>query len=217
MCSRYELKAAADEIARIFELLGPVLREGPEEVFPSYRGLVVRRAADGRREALEAGWGFLPFFVDPTSANRRKCFNARSETVATNGMFRRAFASQRCLVPFDTFYEWSGEKGAKVKHALRAPDGSLLAFAGLWEESHGTPTFTVLTTRPNGLLTPIHDRMPVILPPETWTRWLSPDASREDLEALLAPAREGMLVADPPAPVGLSFGTPRPDDEPDNG
>jgi putative SOS response-associated peptidase YedK len=107
--------------------------------------------------------------------------NAKAETVATAPAFREAFKSRRCLVPADAFYEWQ-KIDAKTKQpfAIGMKDGSPYAFAGLWERwrdpatREPLETFTVITTDPNELVEPMHNRMPVIIQPKDYDRWLTP-------------------------------------------
>jgi putative SOS response-associated peptidase YedK len=115
--------------------------------------------------------------------------NARSETVADKPSFRSGFKRQRCLVPADGFYEWKKEGSVKQPYHIRLKQGRAFAIAGLWSrwqdpDGEDLFTFTLLTTEPNDLLADIHNRMPVILPPEAYDTWLG-ESSREDLEALL--------------------------------
>ena len=114
-----------------------------------------------------------------------------SLTASTRGAFRRAFAARRCLVPADGFYEWQGPKGTKDRQPfhLRLKGGVLFGFAGLWEPgAEGQPgTLAVLTTEPNAVVEPIHDRMPVILAPADYARWLDPRTPQSALRPLLGP------------------------------
>ena len=140
-----------------------------------------------------AGWGFF------RGAKRPPLFNARSETAALRDSFRQAFAARRCVVPADGFYEWSGPKDARQPHWIHRRDGGLLLMAGLYEDgptgapaapgSPGDARFSVLTTSPNQLVAPLHDRMPVILEPADVDLWL-----RKGPPELLKPADEDILT-----------------------
>jgi putative SOS response-associated peptidase YedK len=125
-----------------------------------------------------------------------RCINAMAETVASKPAFRDAFArGQRCIVPVDAFYEWKKIGASKQPYAIVGADGLPLALAGLWERwknpagGETVQTFTIVTTTPNELCGAIHDRMPVILPPETWSMWLgeSEPAEADQLKSLLVP------------------------------
>jgi putative SOS response-associated peptidase YedK len=117
--------------------------------------------------------------------------NARSETVAEKPAFRAAFRRRRCLVVADGFYEWQKLNGGKQPYFIRMRDGRPFAFAGLWEHWQGTDgseieSCTLLTTQPNDLVRPLHNRMPVILHPKDYELWLDPQAQQaEALQPLL--------------------------------
>lgn len=125
-------------------------------------------------------WGFLPYWAnDPNSI---RPINARVETAATSGMFRRAWARQRCLIPADAFYEWKRvDTRRKQRYCLRRRDGEPMMFAGLWDVwkpkagGDAIPTCTIITGEPNKVAAQVHDRMPVVLPAEAWADWLSPE------------------------------------------
>jgi putative SOS response-associated peptidase YedK len=123
-------------------------------------------------------WGLIPSWSKDSSGAARM-INARSETAATLPAFRDALKSRRCLVPADGFYEW--QKTAKVKqpYCFEVNDGRLFAFAGIWERwrdasGNGIETCAILTTAPNAVTSPVHDRMPVILNPDSYDLWLDP-------------------------------------------
>lgn len=138
-------------------------------------------------------WGLVPYWAhDPAIGNR--LINARAESVADKPAFRDAFRSRRCLVLADGFYEWQRTAPGKPKIPVfvRLPDGRPFAFAGLWERWRppgGEPlyTCTIITTDAAPAVRPVHDRMPVILPPDRRRQWLDHDAKAADLLALLHP------------------------------
>lgn len=159
-------------------------------------------------------WGLIPPWCrDP--AGLPKLSNARSDGVASKPSFRAAFKSRRCLIPADGFYEWRGPKGAKIPYRITLKDGKLFTFAGLWEEWQGAGleqpviTFTLITTEPNELMAHIHDRMPVILPPEKREEWLSKDTPPEKLQTLLVPFPSAQMRA---YPVSKKVNVPKIDD-----
>ena len=129
--------------------------------------------------------------------------NARAETVAEKPAYRKAFASQRCLVPASGFYEWKKTDDGKVPHYIHLKSGELFAFAGLydvWHDEQGREvhTYTIITTEPNALMYEIHDRMPVILPRAAWDQWLSPDEQDVELIGkLLVPAPSELITFHP--------------------
>jgi putative SOS response-associated peptidase YedK len=120
--------------------------------------------------------------------HRASPINARAETVASKPAFRPAFKERRCLVLADGFYEWHKEGARKQPYHIRLRDGLPLAFAGLWEHWEGKEaaidSCTLLTTTPNAVMRPLHDRMPVILPVEEYDQWL--DCRGQDVDSLQA-------------------------------
>ena len=125
--------------------------------------------------------------------------NLRSESVATRPAFRDAFRRRRCLVPADGFYEWAPGSGRRQAFHITRKDGRALAFAGLWEPAgrgEAPAAAVILTTEPNDLLRPIHDRMPVIVDPADYDRWLAPeDIPAGPLDGLLKPYPAEALAA----------------------
>jgi len=135
---------------------------------------------EGHRSLALLRWGLVPSWSKDAKISFTT-FNARAETVATAPAFRAPFKRQRCLVPADGFYEWK-QLDAKTKqpYAITTTAAHPFAFAALWDrwQSPTTPevleTFTILTTAANAAVAPIHNRMPVILAPDDYNRWLSP-------------------------------------------
>jgi putative SOS response-associated peptidase YedK len=129
--------------------------------------------------------------------------NARAETVATSPAFRAAFRQRRCLVLADGFYEWQRQEKRKQPFYLRMQDDSPFAFAGLWDHWDGPDgqvieSCTLITTVPNDLVRPVHNRMPVILPPDQYELWLDPTMREvKVLESLLQPYPEEAMKAYP--------------------
>lgn len=149
-------------------------------------------ARDGDRELASMRWGLIPAWAKEATIGG-KMFNARAETVAEKPSFRHAFRRRRCLVPATGFYEWQADGRHKVPREFVVGDGEVFAFAGLyetWRNPGGDPihSYAIITTTPNELVAPIHNRMPVILPRDTEAVWLDPDF--EDvgfLQSLLVP------------------------------
>jgi putative SOS response-associated peptidase YedK len=171
MCGRYVRRATKKAIADWFGVdpehlpeFGPSFNIAPQTFQP-----VVRLSQEtGDREIILMRWGLVPFI------------NARAESIVTTASFREAITKRRCLVPADAFYEWQ-KIGTKSKQAFAIGmlDGSQYGFAGVWEswkEENGMllETFTIITTDPNEIMEPLHDRMPVIIEPKDYDRWLQP-------------------------------------------
>lgn len=186
MCARYSVTSSYEAIRQLFDLSGPALNlPARYNVAPTQTVPVVRRRAEGGRELVPMRWGFA------LSWNPKvPLINAQSETAATKKSFSAAFHARRCIVPADGFYEWATlPNGKKQPWRFTVGNGALFGFAGLWEETRldGQPvtTTTILTTRGNALTTRIHDRMPVILAPESYGLWLGEHAG--DLTPLFEP------------------------------
>jgi putative SOS response-associated peptidase YedK len=185
MCGRYELHAHPAAIALAFGLEHPPHVRPRYNVAPMQDVPIVRRNAAGERELVQVRWGLVPRWAkDPSIGNRM--INARGETAATKPAFRNAFHRHRCLLPANGFYEWrTGPDGRKLPLWLGMKDGGLFGFAGLferWLSPDGQPldTCTILTTSANALIGQLHDRMPVIVAPEDYERWLDPDDASPD-------------------------------------
>ena len=211
MCGRFTLFTPASRLAEVF-LPGELLAATPRyNIAPSQPVLAVRpSAAAGRREFTMPRWGLVPPWARDAAIGNR-LINARAETVAEKPAFRRAFRERRCLIPADGFYEWKREGAVKRPFYIRMRDGAPFAFGGIWERWEGirgeaVETCAILTTEPNDLLAPIHDRMPLILPPEEYGRWLDPSVRvPESLAPLLRPFPPGAMEA---YPVGRAVNNP---------
>lgn len=172
--------------------------------------LPIGRLVGGSLAMDLARWGLVPAWAkDPAIGHRM--INARAETVAGKPAFRAAFKSRRCLVPALGFYEWQATPHGKVPHYITTADGSVMAFAGLWETwrpAEGDPvvSYTILTTAANALVAGVHDRMPVILAPGDRQEWLT----ARDPARLLAPCPADRLRT---WPVSTRVNSPRNDDE----
>ena len=156
--------------------------------------IIVER--DGERRLAAARWGFQPFWTkDAVPGAPRSWINARAETAATSPAFGPALRSTRCVIPADAFYEWDRSSHPRQPYAIGPADpAGMLGLAGIWSSSRDRGvTAAILTTRPNALVAPIHNRMPVILPPDLLGDWLDPSASLSELEPLLNPAPEDLL------------------------
>jgi len=147
-------------------------------------------------------WGLIPSWVkDPGVGSG--FINAKAETAATKPAFRAAFRRRRCLILADGFYEWQRVGRRKQPFYIHLRDDRPFAFAGLWERWEGPyrqaiDSCTILTTEPNDLLRRLHDRMPVILGPETYDRWLDPTVQEPQvLQPLLRPFPAEHMIAYP--------------------
>jgi putative SOS response-associated peptidase YedK len=156
---------------------------------PSQDMLVIRQNhKTGERSLDPLKWGFIPYWCNDPKGGR-KPINAKAETVATLPTFREAYRKRRCIVPVDGFFEWKAMKGQKAKqpYAIGMKDRTPFGIAGLWENwkdpatGEWIRTFAIVTTNANDMVADIHDRMPAILAPAHYDRWLSDEPDPRDL------------------------------------
>lgn len=201
MCGRFTQERSSSELAEIFEAEDLADLEGDRfNVAPTDEANVIVQRSE-RRAVTRYRWGLIPHWADDPRIGS-KMFNARAETLARSSAFRDAFAHKRCLVPVDSFYEWRREGNLRVPFRVVRDDGRPLTLAGLWAGWHDDETgeirrtFTIVTSGPNSLMRPIHNRMPVVIPPEAWERWLDPALSHPaQLQGLLEPIEDDHLEA----------------------
>jgi len=199
MCGRYELHTHPAAIALAFGLPEPPSTPPRYNIAPTQQVPVVRQRSDGTRECVEMRWGLVPRWAKDPSVGV-KMINARAETIDDRPAFRFAFRHHRCLIPADGFYEWKPTASGKQPVRVGLRDGALIGFAGLFErwlapDGAVLDTCTILTTEANDLLRPIHDRMPVIVGPASYARWL--DAAQLDVADLLAPYPSAQMTWHP--------------------
>lgn len=194
MCARYSLKANPLELQAEFELADVPTLSPRYNLAPTQEAPIITGASP--RELTTARWGLIPSWAKELRAITNT-FNARAETVAEKGIFKDSFLHRRCLIPVDGFYEW--KQVGKLKQPLHITLQSKRPFslAGLWDtwtspEGVSVVSFTVVTTTPNDFMRGIHNRMPVVIPPEKRTLWLSDDAHAG---ALLVPWAGESLAA----------------------
>jgi putative SOS response-associated peptidase YedK len=207
MCGRYVSATKPDEIANYFGAeLGEQLLEPNYNVAPTNDVYVVLETGETRRLDL-LRWGLVPSWAkDPAVGS--KMINARAETLATKNVFKRLLTRKRCIIPADGFYEWATVPGQKRKQPMyiHRRDGDSFAFAGLWEawrnpERPDDPPLrscTIITGAANEAVAKIHERMPVMLPPERWDQWLDPQVQDLDLlGTFLVPAPASLIAMHP--------------------
>ena len=224
MCGRYALMTPARELAARFGVSGELLEFAPRyNLAPLQEAPIVRMsrardvgdteaAAGSAGEGLGEGaqrvlrlarWGLVPPWAEDTSIASH-LINARCEGIESKPAFRKALTVRRCVVPADGFYEWQKVTSrVKQPYFIRRADGVPLAFAGLhesWRDKGGgadapwLATFTIITTAANTFMQKVHDRMPVVLEPESIAGWLDPQAPVPQLQDLLRPAPDGVLT-----------------------
>ena len=204
MCGRFLSSTPVSALAERFLAAEVTAEERDPRYNVAPTDLVLAVATSrGVRRLGTLSWGLVPAWATSAAAGRRMV-NLRSETVAERSGFRRLLQDRRCIVPADGFYEWQARPAGQPKqpYLIRSRDGSPLALAGLWDvwadpsdpAAERMRTCTVLTTAPNDVMAALHDRMPVILPPEAWDAWLDPSVTDVgDLANLLRPCAEEVL------------------------
>lgn len=203
MCGRYTLVRLNDILEKF-----PWIEHAPPDLVPRYNIAptqpLLAICNDHPSEFDYLNWGLVPSWAkDPSIGN--KMINARAETLAQKPSFQKALRRRRCLIIADGFYEWQAIPGQKRKQPMliRMADGKPFAFAGLWDWWHhpngsGIKSCTIITTSPNELMKPIHDRMPAIVPPERYQEWLDPNEKPEgELAEMLVPYPAEEMMAFP--------------------
>jgi putative SOS response-associated peptidase YedK len=204
MCGRFLNRIPAAETALLFGTTNPLLNYPARyNIAPTQDVPVVRSNADTKVRTLDMlRWGLVPFWAKDTKISY-SLINAMGETVADKPSFRDAFKNRRCIVPADGFYEWQ-KVGPKEKqsYAIVMKDRSAFGFAGLWERWRDKATgdeilsFTIVTTTPNEVCAPIHNRMPVILDQTAYARWLGEETvERDALLGMLKPYSAERMTA----------------------
>lgn len=195
MCGRVTFTLDKDTVMEILGDIFNVSNQPSLPAEPNYNigpssNLLSVIETDAIRRAGYLKWGFVPSWAKDKSISY-SLINARSETVDTKAMFRDSFKTKRCILLADSFYEWKREK-TKRPFRFQITDQPLMPFAGIYSKyirKDGSSLFTcsVLTCEPNGIMSPIHNRMPVILTPDAVNGWLDQTAEPSSLKDLLTP------------------------------
>jgi putative SOS response-associated peptidase YedK len=233
MCGRFTSKTDAADLAAYFEVDEIVSTDLGERynVAPTDEVYAVAASKEGDTRRLGSfRWGLIPFWAKDEKVGARM-INARAETILESSAFKRSFTNRRCIVPADGFYEWEAVPGQKRKQPwyVTRSDGDVFAFAGLWDSWRPTRgsdegrlvSCSIITTDANDAIRPIHDRMPVVLPPSAWDAWLDPkNDAVDDLVELLVPAPKELVTLTAVRPLvndvkndGPQLVEPLPDDE----
>lgn len=196
MCGRFTLTTSAEEWSDLFAV-EPLEAEPRYNIAPTENVIVVRRDADGRREATRMRWGLIPSFSDGPG-DVPLLINARCETIREKPSFKDSFRDRRCLVVADGFYEWLNEEGGKRPFWIHLAAGGPFGFAAIWDEWEGEDglieSCAILTTAASEDLAPIHDRMPGVLDHKQVRRWLHPEAGPSELSSLVNNPDPGRLA-----------------------
>lgn len=199
MCGRFVANIPADVLMGTFALIEAPQLEPRFNVAPTQRVPVIRNNGDHNYLDL-LKWGFVPGWSKDLSFGSH-LINARSETVAEKPTFRHAIKYRRCIIPTSGFFEWEHSAGKKQPYYIQLADQAPMCLAGLWEswkapDDSVIETFAILTTTANDLVAPLHDRMPVILHPDTFNLWLSINMhDSEQLKPLYQPFPAAAMTA----------------------
>lgn len=201
MCGRFTLTAEVSELQQEFSFANFTHEIPPRyNIAPSQPVAVIANEPNYKIDFFV--WGLIPHWAKDAQIGNR-LINARAETLAQKPAFRGPFRYHRCLILADGFYEWKKENGSKTPILVKLKSNKPFAFAGLWDswqspDGSEIRSCTIITTSPNSLLTPIHDRMPVILPPAEYLTWINPEpVSPNELSQLLRPYPADEMVAYP--------------------
>jgi putative SOS response-associated peptidase YedK len=214
MCGRYTLRVSPAELAEIFGVLNSIEWSPRYNIAPTQTVAAVRsnEQATGR-ELVLLKWGLIPSWAKDAKIGN-SLINARADTVATKPSFRSAFKRKRCLIPVDGFYEWKAIPGQKTKqpYLIGVRDVPIFAFAGMWEhwtdpDGKRLDSCTIITTDANELMQQVHNRMPVILDPADYGRWLDPD--QQDAQALTSLLKQFPAERMQLTPVSTLVNSPR--------
>jgi putative SOS response-associated peptidase YedK len=220
MCGRITLAATPKQLRDLFAIAETSAQAASVlkprfNIPPSQAILAVRQNPDhGGRELVPLRWGLIPSWAkDPKIGNR--LINARAESLTEKPSFRSALQHRRCLIPADGFFEWKKRSGQREPYCVRLRDGQPFALAGLWDQwlspdGEVVESCTIVTTDANDLVRPLHDRMPVIVDPRDYDRWLDRRLhDPEQLQEILKPYPSAALTA---YPVNSMVNDPRRDD-----
>ena len=201
MCGRFTRTVSVEAAAKAFDV-----DEISSELKASYNIAPTQKVAvivkDGKKKLIEVRWGLVPSWAKDIAIGN-KMINARAETITQKASFKNAFKKRRCLIVADGFYEWQKVGDGKRPVYIRLKSGQPFGLAGLYEtwrspEGEEIMTCAIITTEPNELMQPIHDRMPVIIPKDNQDLWLDPQVQEEAvLRDLLAPYPADAMQAYP--------------------
>lgn len=213
MCGRFTQVSSPRRYAELFGTTAEFTLKARYNVAPSSDIVACRLSPDGNKELVLLHWGLVPSWSKEQD-KRYSMINARAETVASKPAYRAPFRHHRCLIPADGFYEWHTEDG-KQPYYIHRKDNVPLAFAGLWDhwddgEGNHIESCTIIVCGANSLMSPIHERMPVILKPDVFDSWMMNDDT-DYLQSLLIPYEENDLEI---YPVSRAVNSPK-NDRPD--
>ena len=189
MCGRYNLIATGQQIMDHFRLLSLPVHKPDYNIPPGQKILAVVQLEDGSNGAVNLHWGLIPSWAKDRAISSH-LINARAETLTEKPSFKKAYRHRRCLIPATGFFEWHATEAGKQPYHIHRQDNGLFAFAGIWEhwehEQETVYSCSIITTAASNKMTPIHDRMPVIIMPDDYNRWLDKKNTAIEIADFLA-------------------------------
>jgi len=189
MCGRYNLIATGQQLMDHFRLLSLPVHNPDYNIPPGQKILAIIQLEDGSNRAVDLHWGLIPSWSKDRAMSSH-LINARAETLTEKPSFKNAYRHRRCLIPATGFYEWQATETGKQPYHIHKPDNAVFAFGGLWEHwEHDRETVyscTIITTAANDKIVPIHDRMPIIIAPDDYNRWLDKNTAVVEIADFLA-------------------------------
>jgi len=190
MCGRFALVSTPEKLAHHFNLKRKVTIEPRYNIAPSQPVVIIREETTGNKLSA-VRWGLIPHWAKDEKIGN-KLINARAETVQEKPSFRDAFKSRRCLIPATGFFEWKHHGRMKQPYFIKMKNGGLFAMAGVWEswrspDGKVIESCSIITTEANGIVGKIHDRMPVIIPAQSYGLWLSSASNGQSFLEYLKP------------------------------
>lgn len=198
MPGRYTITAEAEEIANRFNL--EIVEQFNKRYNAAPTQLLPAIASENPKQLVYFYWGLIPSW-SKNKALATKLINARADSLQDKISFKNSLKSRRCIIPADGFYEWKPiTKKSKIPYRITLHSGGLFSMAGLWESSENAEgkeiqTFTIVTTEANNEVSKIHNRMPVILTPETEQIWLDNNAETDELLSILTPYKANEMTS----------------------
>ena len=192
MCGRMAITLPHDAMAQMFSAAKSNTLPSDEpnwNVCPTTMIAAVT-SHDNVRHLRPMRWGFIPTWYDKPNGGPL-LINARAETIAEKPAFREACRQRRCLIAADGFYEWHRDGDTPLPYWVTRTDGAPMVFGGIWQNWGDQATCAIVTTDANADMAPIHDRLPLILPPDDWALWLG--EAGHGAAKLMTPAKEGVL------------------------
>ncbi|MGZ5010273.1 MAG: SOS response-associated peptidase [Methylobacter sp.] len=189
MCGRYNLIATGQQIMDHFRLLSLPAHNPDYNIPPGQKILAIIQLEDGSNRAVNLHWGLIPSWSKDRTISSH-LINARAETLTEKLSFKKAYQHRRCLIPATGFFEWQSIDAGKQPYHIHKSDNALFAFGGLWEhweqDQETVYSCTIITTVANDKIAPIHNRMPIIIAPDDYNRWLDKKTAIVDIAAFLA-------------------------------